>query len=37
MMIVPKDRYKIVFIINWGAFNWVVMAFEFKNAPPTYQ
>ncbi len=31
IMIAPKDRYKIAFIINWGAFVWVVMPFRFKN------
>jgi hypothetical protein len=26
-----------MFITNWGVFVWVVMPFELKNAPPTYQ
>ncbi len=32
----PKYRYKTTFIINWGAFVWVVMPFGVKNGPPTY-
>jgi hypothetical protein len=32
-----EDHYKIVFIMNWGTFIWVVMPFGLKNAPPTYQ
>lgn len=30
------DQYKTAFIIEWGAYVWVVMRFGFKNAPPTY-
>jgi len=37
IMIASKDRYKTAFIINYGAFVWVVMPFGLKNAPPTYQ
>jgi hypothetical protein len=37
IMIAPKDKYKITFITNWGAFIWVVMLFGFKNGPSTYQ
>jgi hypothetical protein len=37
IMIAHKDRYKIVFIIDWGTFVWVVMPFGLKNVPPTYQ
>ncbi len=33
----PKYHYKMTFIIDWGAFVWVVMLFGLKNAPPTYQ
>jgi hypothetical protein len=36
-MIVPKNRYKIAFIIDWEAFVHLVMQFELKNTPPTYQ
>jgi hypothetical protein len=31
-----KDRYKIAFAIDWGAFTLVVMPFGVKNEPPTY-
>ncbi len=37
IMIAHEDRYKIVFIIDWGAFVSAIMPFGFKNAPPTYQ
>jgi hypothetical protein len=37
IMITPKSRYKIVFIIDWGVFIGIVMPFGLKNAPPTYQ
>jgi hypothetical protein len=37
IMITLKDRYKITFITKWGTFVWLVMLFELKNAPPTYQ
>jgi hypothetical protein len=37
IMIAFKDRYKTTFIIDWGAFVWVVMPFGLKNVPPTYQ
>jgi hypothetical protein len=36
-MITPKDKYKIAFITEWGAFMWLVMPFRLKNVPPTYQ
>jgi hypothetical protein len=36
-MIVPKDMYKIAFIIDWGTFVWVILPFGFKDVPPTYQ
>jgi hypothetical protein len=32
-----KDWYNIVFVINQGAFVWIVMPFDVKNCPPTYQ
>jgi len=32
-----EDQYKIAFVIDWGVFVWVVMAFGVKNGPPTYQ
>jgi hypothetical protein len=35
--IAPKDKYKIIFVTNWGAFIWKVMLFGVKNGPPTYQ
>jgi hypothetical protein len=31
------DQYKIAFIVDWGAFVWVIMPFGVKNEPPTYQ
>ncbi len=37
IMIAPKDKYKTTFIIDWGAFIWVVMPFGLKNSPTTYQ
>jgi hypothetical protein len=36
-MIALKDKYKIAFTTNQGAFVWVVMPFGLKSAPPTYQ
>jgi len=37
IQIAPEDYYKMAFIIDWRAFVGVVMPFELKNAPPTYQ
>jgi hypothetical protein len=37
IQIALDKRYKTTFIIDWGAFVWVVMPFGLKNAPPTYQ
>jgi hypothetical protein len=34
--IVPKDKYKIAFVTDWGVFIWKVMPFGVKNGPPTY-
>jgi len=34
--IAPKDKYKIAFVIDWGAFIWKVILFGIKNEPPTY-
>lgn len=31
-----KDKYKIAFVTDWGAFTWVVMPLRIKNEPPTY-
>jgi len=35
--IASKDRHKIAFVTNWGAFVWVAMPFGVKNGQPTYQ
>ncbi len=35
--IAREDRYKTTFVINWGAFVWMVMPFGVKNGPPTFQ
>jgi hypothetical protein len=35
--IAPKDRYKTTFVIDCGAFVWMVMPFGVKNGPPTFQ
>ncbi len=35
IIIAPKEKYKIVFIINWGVFVLLVMPFALKNVPPT--
>jgi hypothetical protein len=32
-----EDRYKTTFIIDWGAFVWMVMSFGAKNGPPIFQ
>ncbi len=37
IMIIPKNRYKIAFITDWGIFVWIVMPFGLRNAPPMYQ
>jgi hypothetical protein len=31
IFIAPEDRYKTTFIIDWGAFVWMVMPFGVKN------
>jgi hypothetical protein len=31
-----NDRYKTIFVTNWGAFVWMVMPFVIKNGPPTF-
>jgi hypothetical protein len=36
-MIVIEDKYKIIFITNWGAFVWQVIPFGVENGLPTYQ
>jgi hypothetical protein len=33
----PEDKYKTIFVTNWGAFVWMVMPFGVKNGPPTFQ
>ncbi len=35
--IASKDKYKIAFVTDLGAFVWVVMPFGVKNGPPIYQ
>jgi hypothetical protein len=30
-----EDRYKTTFVIDWGAFVWMVMPFGVTNVPPT--
>jgi hypothetical protein len=37
IFIVQEDKYKTTFVIDWGAFTWVVLPFGVKNGPPTYQ
>jgi hypothetical protein len=37
VFIVPKDKYKIAFVKDWGAFIWKVMLFGMKNGPLTFQ
>ncbi len=37
IFIVPKDRYKIAFVIDRETFIWKVMPFGVKNGPLTYQ
>ncbi len=37
VMITFENKYKTTFIIDWGAFIWVVMPFGLKTVPPTYQ
>jgi hypothetical protein len=32
-----EDISKTTFVINWGAFVWMVMPFGVKNGPPTFQ
>ncbi len=32
-----EDRYKTLFVIDWGAFVWMVMPFGVKNGPSTFQ
>jgi hypothetical protein len=37
IFITHDDRYKITFVIDWGAFVWMVIPFGVKNGPPTFQ
>ncbi len=37
IMIALEDQYKTTFITKWGIFVWLIMPFELKNTPPTYQ
>jgi hypothetical protein len=32
-----KDQHKIAFVMDWGAFVWVLMPFSVKNELPIYQ
>jgi hypothetical protein len=32
-----EDQYKIAFVIDWGAFIWVIMPFGVKNGPPIFE
>jgi len=36
IFIVLEDKYKISFVIDYGAFIWKVMSFGVKNEPLTY-
>jgi hypothetical protein len=36
IFIALKNIYKITFVIDWGAFVWMVMPFGVKNGPPTF-
>ncbi len=36
IFITPNYRYKIAFVIDWGAFVSMVMPFGVKNGPPTF-
>jgi hypothetical protein len=35
IMIAPKNKYKTTFLIDWGMFVWIVMAFGLTNVPLT--
>jgi len=37
IFIAPEDIYKTTFVIDWGAFVWMMMPFGVKNGPPTFQ
>ncbi len=37
IFITLEDRYNLFFIIDQGAFVWMVMPFDVKNGPPTFQ
>jgi hypothetical protein len=37
LSVAKYDRYKTAFVTKWGAFVWLVMPFELKNIPATYQ
>jgi hypothetical protein len=36
IFIALKDKYKKTFVINQGAFVWMIMPFGVKNGPPTF-
>jgi hypothetical protein len=36
IFIALEDKYKVAFVIDFGAFIWKVMLFGVKNGPPTY-
>jgi len=37
IFITHEDKYKTTFVIDWGAFVWMVMLFGAKNGPLTFQ
>jgi hypothetical protein len=36
IFITLEDKYKTTFVIDWGAFVWMVMPFGVKNGPLTF-
>jgi len=37
LKVIPKDKYKTTFVIDWGAFIWKMMPFGVLNGPLSYQ